>query len=272
MLPKLTAFDIQKMKKEGNKISMLTAYDFSLASIFDEAKIDMLLIGDSMGQTIYGGENTLEVTLEMSIRHSKAVARGAKNYSMIVADMPFLSFGLTIDETVANAGRLIKEGNAEAVKLEGASNTRISEIQAIVDIGIPVQGHIGLIPQSAYKIGGYKVQGKEESYFSEEELMLYAKKLEEAGCFSIILEAIPYDVAKRITENVSIPTIGIGAGPHCDGQVLVCYDMLGLTSGHKPKFVKQYTNLKEEIIKAVKLYTKEVKDGSYPSMEFSYKR
>ena len=269
-MPKLTAFDIQKMKKEGKKISMLTAYDFSLASIFDEAKIDMILIGDTMGQVVYGAPNTLEVTLEMIIRHSKAVARAAKNHSLSIADMPFLSFGLTVEETVANAGRLIKEGNAEAVKLEGSSSQRIKEIQSIVDIGIPVQGHIGLIPQSAYKLGGFKVQGKPESYFTEEELLQAAKKLEEAGCFSLILEAIPYKVAKKITETVNMPTIGIGAGPHCDGQVLVCYDMLGCTTGHKPKFVKQYADLHKVILEAVEKYSKEVKDGSYPTLDFSY--
>ncbi len=269
-MPKLTAFDIQKMKQEGKKITMLTAYDYSLASIFDEAKIDILLIGDSMGQAIYGASTTLEVTLNMTIRHTQAVARGAVNYSLIIADMPFLSFGLTVDETVANAGRLIKEGHAEAVKLEGSSDNRIKEIEAMVDIGIPVQGHIGLIPQSAYKLGGYKVQGKNESYFSEEQLLSDAKRLEDAGCFSIILEAIPLDVAKKITESISIPAIGIGAGPNCDGQVLVCYDMLGCTTGHKPKFVKQYIDLHQIILDAVNKYAKEVKDGSFPSLEYSY--
>ena len=270
-MPKLTAFDIQKMKKEGKKISMLTAYDVSLASIFDEAKIDMLLIGDTMGQVIYGAHSTHEVSLDMIIRHSVAVSSGAKTHSLIVADMPFLSFGLTVEETVANAGRLIKEGNAEAVKLEGSSDQRLEEIKSIVDIGIPVQGHIGLIPQSAYKLGGYKVQGKPESYFKEEELLEAAQKLENAGCFSLILEAIPYKVAKKITEEVSIPTIGIGAGPHCDGQVLVCYDMLGCTTmDRKPKFVKEYANLRKIIFEAVQKYSKEVKDGSYPTLEYSY--
>ncbi|MHA1630728.1 MAG: 3-methyl-2-oxobutanoate hydroxymethyltransferase [Candidatus Heimdallarchaeota archaeon] len=271
-MPKLTAFDIQKMKNTSEKITMLTAYDYNLASIFDEAKIEMLLVGDSMGQVIYGGETTLEVTLEMSIRHTRAVALGAKNYSMVIADMPFLSYGLTIEETVANAGRLVKEGKAEGVKLEGASPTRLKEIQAIVDIGIPVQGHIGLIPQSANKLGGYKVQGKEGSYFTENELLDFAQKLEKAGCFSIILEAIPRDVAAKITSAVAIPTIGIGAGPACDGQVLVCYDMLGCSTGFKPKFVKKYANLREIILEASKKYAQEVKEGVYPSKEYSYER
>ncbi|NHJ03644.1 MAG: 3-methyl-2-oxobutanoate hydroxymethyltransferase [Candidatus Heimdallarchaeota archaeon] len=271
-MPKITSFDILKMKKDGKKITMLTAYDYSLASIFDEAQIDMLLIGDSMGQAVYGGQTTLEVTIDMTIRHTQAVARAAKTYSMVVADMPFLSFGLTVEETVANAGKIVKEGSAEAVKLEGASEKRIREIESIVDIGIPVQGHIGLIPQSAHKLGGYKVQGKEESFYNEEQLFAAAKKLEKAGCFSLILEAIPQEVAKEITKSIKIPTIGIGAGPHCDGQVLVCYDMLGCTTGHKPKFVKQYANLRNVIMEAVKQYSKEVKDGSYPSLEFSYER
>jgi len=271
-MPKLTAFDIQKLKNKGKKITMLTAYDYTLATIFDEANIDILLVGDTMGQAIYGADTTLEVTLEMSIRHCQAVSRGAKNYSLVIGDMPFLSYGITIDETVANAGKLIKHGKAEAIKLEGASETRIREIKALVDIGIPVQGHIGLIPQSAHKLGGYKVQGKSESYFKEDELIQSAKNLEDAGCFSIILEAIPHDVAKKITEEVKIPTIGIGAGPNCDGQVLVCYDMLGCTIGRKPKFVKTYANLREEIIKAVKKYADEVEDGSFPSLDYSYER
>jgi len=271
-MTRLTSFDIKNMKKSGQKISMLTAYDYSLASIFDEAKIDILLIGDSIGQAVYGAPNTLEVTLETIIRHSQAVSRAVRKHSMIIADMPFLSFGLTIDETTANAGKLITEGHAEAVKLEGASDTRVAEIKAIIDIGIPVQGHIGLLPQSAYKLGGYKVQGKDSSYYPAEELLDAAIRLEDAGCFSIILEAIPQDVADNITNNLKIPTIGIGAGPHCDGQVLVCYDMLGFTKDQKPKFVKQYADVRKVILDAVKQYSKEVKKGIYPSLEYSYER
>ena len=269
---RLTSFDIKNMKKSDKKISMLTAYDYSLASIFDEAKIDILLIGDSIGQAVYGAPNTLEVTLETIIRHSQAVARAVKKHSMIIADMPFLSYGLTIDETVANAGRLMTEGHAEAVKLEGASETRVKEVMAMVDIGIPVQGHIGLLPQSAHKLGGYKVQGKQSSFYPAEELLDAAIRLEDAGCFSIILEAIPHEVAENITETMKIPTIGIGAGPCCDGQVLVCYDMLGFSDNHKPKFVKQYANVRKVILDAVKQYSKEVKNGTYPSLEYSYER
>ncbi|MBN1328004.1 MAG: 3-methyl-2-oxobutanoate hydroxymethyltransferase [Candidatus Heimdallarchaeota archaeon] len=271
-MPKLTAFDIQKMKKAGKKISMLTAYDSSMASIFDEAQIDIILIGDSIGQVIYGAQNTLEVTLEMTLRHTQAVARGATNYSLIIADMPFLSFGLTIDETVANAGKLVSEGHAEAVKLEGASETRLAEIKAITDIGIPVQGHIGLLPQSANKLGGYKVQGRLESFYTEEELLESARKLEKAGCFSIILEAIPHEVAKKITEAINIPTIGIGAGPDCNGQVLVSYDMLGFKTIRKPKFVKFYADLHQIILEAAKKYSQEVKEGIFPTLEYSYEK
>ncbi|NHJ85287.1 MAG: 3-methyl-2-oxobutanoate hydroxymethyltransferase [Asgard group archaeon] len=271
-MAKLTSFDILKKKKTGNRITMLTAYDYCMAKIFDEAKIDILLVGDSMGQVVYGADTTLEVTLDMTIQHCQAVSRGAKEYSMVMADMPFLSFGLTVDETVANAGKLVKQGHAEAVKLEGASETRISEIKAIVDIGIPVQGHIGLIPQSAYKLGGYKVQGKPQSFYSEDELLRQAKRLEEAGCFSIILESIPHDIAEKITNMLKIPTIGIGAGVNCDGQVLVCYDMLGCTIGHKAKFVKTYANIYDIILDAAKKYAKDVEEKSYPSLEYSYER
>ncbi|TFF84722.1 3-methyl-2-oxobutanoate hydroxymethyltransferase, partial [Candidatus Heimdallarchaeota archaeon] len=205
---KKTAFDIRKMKRSDEKITMLTAYDSFFAAVFDKTEIDMLLVGDSMGTVIYGSKDTLNVTLEMLINHSQAVSRGAKENALVVADMPFLSFGVSMEETIKNAGRLIREGHAEAVKMEGASPRRLMEIQSIIDIGIPVQGHIGLLPQSALKIGGYKVQGKKKSFWSEEDLISAAKKIEAVGCFSIILEAIPYKVAKKITEEISIPTIG----------------------------------------------------------------
>lgn len=269
-MPKLTAFDIQKMKGSENKISMLTAYDFGLASIFDEAKIDMLLVGDTMGMVFYGKPNTLEVTLDMTIMHCRAVAEGAKNHSLVVGDLPFLTFGVSIDKTVENAGLVMKKGKAEAVKLEGASDNRIEEIEAIIDAGIPVQGHIGLLPQSAFKTGGYKVQGKKGSFWDENDLIDSAKKLEKAGCFSLVLEAIPQTLSKKITEQLKIPTIGIGAGIHCDGQVLVSYDMLGYLRGHKPKFVKQYASLHGIILQAAKEYHKEVQKGTFPTIEYSY--
>lgn len=269
-MTKLTVMDILNRKQSNEKITSLTAYDYCLASIFDEVGIDIILVGDSMGTVVYGQPNTLEVTLEMTIKHCQAVARGAKNHSLIVGDMPFASFGISVEETIRNATRIIKEGRAEAVKLEGASPTRIEEIKAIIDIGIPVQGHIGLLPQQAHKVGGYKVQGKPGAFWSEEQLLAAAHQLEDAGCFSIILEAIPHQVAKKITQETKVPTIGIGAGPDCDGQVLVCYDMLGLFPGRKPKFVKYYTKLHEVISSAIKSYIAEVKKGDYPSLEYSY--
>jgi 3-methyl-2-oxobutanoate hydroxymethyltransferase len=271
-MTKLTAYDIKKMKNNESKITMLTAYDYGMASILDEVGIDMILVGDSMANVFYGQDNTLEVTLDMVINHCQAVAKGAKKHSMVIADMPFGSFGVTFEKTVENAIRIVKQGGAEAVKLEGASQKRLGEIMEIIDVGIPVQGHIGLVPQSANKLGGYKVQGKEGSYFTENELIGQAKNLETVGCFSIILEAITEDVAKKITDSISIPTIGIGAGLHCDGQVLVCYDMLGYLAGYKPKFVKQYATLRDTITEAVKQYADEVKKSKFPSVEYSYHR
>lgn len=269
-MTKLTAFDIQKMKGKGHKITMLTAYDYGMASIFDQAGIDMILVGDTMGQVFYGKSTTLEVTLDMTIRHCEAVAQGATTHSLIIGDMPFMTFGVSVEKTVENAGRIVKEGKAEAVKLEGASDTRIEEIKAIIDAGIPVQGHIGLLPQSTFKLGGYKVQGKTESFWNEEQIISYAKNLEKAGVFSIILEVIPYELAKKITKSVEIPIIGIGAGSACDGQVLVCYDMLGYLPGHKPKFVKEYSNLREIILNAAISYKNDVIAGKYPDKEHSY--
>jgi len=264
-----TALDIRNMKGK-EKITMLTAYDYGLAKIMDEAKIDMILVGDSMGMVVYGQKNTLSVTLEMEIMHCKAVSAGVKTHSLVIGDMPFLSCGQSIEKTVKNAGRIVKEGKAHAVKLEGASDTRIQEIEAIIDIGIPVQGHIGLLPQSSEKIGGYKVQGKKNSFWSEKEIIESAQKLEEAGCFSIVLEAIPYKAAAKVTESINIPTIGIGAGKHCDGQVLVCYDMLDYIPGRKPKFVKTFSSLHEIITDAVQEYSEEIKRGLFPTKEYSY--
>ncbi|MEA2070227.1 MAG: 3-methyl-2-oxobutanoate hydroxymethyltransferase [Asgard group archaeon] len=262
--------DIQQLKKQGKKITALTAYDYGLAKILDNALIDIILVGDSMGNVFYGKQTTLEVSMDMVIHHTQAVATGAKNYSMVIADMPFGSFGISKDQTVANAVKLMKIGHAEAVKLEGASKQRLTEIKAIIDVGIPVLGHIGLLPQSLHKIGGYRVQGKETSFYDETELIKEAEALQKAGCFAIILEAMKAETAKKITKKIDIPTIGIGAGNACDGQILVSYDMLGYLSGHKPKFVKQYAHLQETIKSAIEKYIKEVKDGSFPSKEYSY--
>ncbi|MHA1513724.1 MAG: 3-methyl-2-oxobutanoate hydroxymethyltransferase [Candidatus Hodarchaeales archaeon] len=267
-MAKITAIDIVNMKKKGEIITMLTAYDFVLSSILDEAKTDILLVGDTMGMVVYGHSTTLPVTLEESIRHTQAVAKGAKSYSMVVGDMPFGTFQVSKEESIRNAIKLVKIGQAEAIKLEGGIE-RLKSIKGILDAGIPVMGHLGLTPQSYHKFGGFKVQGRteEEANFLIEE----AKALEETGIFSLVLEAIPWEVSKQITESISIPTIGIGAGPHCDGQVLVTYDMLGYFD-FKAKFVKRYVNLKEQILNAVDKYNQEVRTGEFPDLSYSYEK
>ncbi|MCK5581898.1 MAG: 3-methyl-2-oxobutanoate hydroxymethyltransferase [Candidatus Omnitrophica bacterium] len=266
-MAKKTAIDIVNMKQKGEIITMLTAYDFVMASILDEAGTDMLLVGDTMGMVVYGNPTTLSVTLEDSIRHTQAVARGAKS-AMIIGDMPFGTFQVSKEEAVRNAIKLVKVGNAEAIKLEGGSEF-LGVVEGILDAGIPVMGHLGLTPQSYHKFGGFKVQGKtdEEAKIMIEE----SKALEEAGIFSLVLEAIPWEVAKEITEAISVPTIGIGAGPYCDGQVLVTYDMLGYFD-FKAKFVKRYVNVKEQILTAVKEYNKEVRNKVFPDLSYSYKK
>ena len=263
---KITVRDFQTMKDDGEKITMISAYTYPIAKIIDEMGIDSILVGDSLGMTILGHENTLDVTVEDSIRHSQAVSRGAKR-SLVIGDMPFLSYGITDKETVRNAGRLVKEGKCEAVKLEGGRE-RVEEIRDIKGIGIPVLGHLGLTPTYVNAFGGFKVQGR--SVEAEEQLIKDAKLLEETGVFAIVLESIPWKLGKVISQTLSIPTIGIGAGQFCDGQVLVIDDIIGLTTNIKPKFVKQYVNVREIISKAVKEYKREVKELRYPSDEFRY--
>ena len=266
-MAKITAIDIVKKKEKGEIITMLTAYDYVISSILDEAGTDILLVGDTMGMVVYGHPTTLPVTLEESIRHTQAVARGAKS-SLVVGDMPFGTFQVSKEESIRNAIKLVKVGQAEAIKLEGGTE-RLKSIRGILDAGIPVMGHLGLTPQSYHKFGGFKVQGRtdEEAKFLVEE----AKALEETGIFSLVLEAIPWEVAKMVTEAISIPTIGIGAGPYCDGQVLVTYDMLGYFD-FKAKFVKRYVNLKEQILDAVGKYNQEVRDGVFPDISYSYEQ
>ncbi len=264
-MKKKTVLDILEMKKNGEKITMLTAYDYVLGSILDEAGTDMLLVGDTMGMVVHGYSTTLPVTLEDSIRHTQAVARGVKS-AMVVGDLPFGTFQVSAEEAIRNAIKLVKIGNAEAIKLEGGSE-RASAVKGILDSGIPVMGHLGLTPQSVHRFGGFKVQGKNEE--TARFLLEESKKLEEAGIFSLVLEAIPWKVAKRISETLSIPTIGIGAGPYCDGQVLVTYDMLGYFD-FKAKFVKRYLQLKEQILNAVEEYNKEVRQGIFPDLSYSY--
>ncbi|MHA2363480.1 MAG: 3-methyl-2-oxobutanoate hydroxymethyltransferase [Candidatus Hodarchaeales archaeon] len=266
MMQKVTTTKIAQ-SKNIEPFTMLTAYDYLTAKIFDQAGIDILLIGDSMGNVVYGYNSTIPVTLEQMIYHCQAVSNGAKTHSLIVGDMPFLTFGVKSEKTVENAGRLIKEGGAEAIKLEGGT-ARVEETKACIDVGIPVMGHIGLTPQSIHKFGGHKVQGRTADM--AEYLIQEAHALVEAGVFSIVLEAVPWQVSKVITEQIPIPTIGIGAGPYCDGQVLVWPDALGLFDDFIPKFVKRFANLKENIIQAVDQYKTEVKNHDFPSLKHSY--
>ncbi|OLS19405.1 MAG: 3-methyl-2-oxobutanoate hydroxymethyltransferase [Candidatus Heimdallarchaeota archaeon LC_3] len=263
---KITSRDIISFKN-SKKISMLTAYDYQFARILDDAKIDILLVGDSLGMVMYGETSTLPVTLEQAIMHTKAVSKGATNHSLVVGDMPFLTFGVSKEETIRNAGRFIKEGRAEAIKLEGGFS-RVEEVHALKDIGIPVMGHLGLTPQSFHDLGGYKVQGKSVEIANK--IIKEALALEEAGVFSIVLEAIPWQLSKVITNKIQIPTIGIGAGLFCDGQVLVTHDMLGLTPSPHPRFVKQYVNLEKQIQDAVNLFKIDIENGKYPSSEHQY--
>ncbi|HDN78892.1 MAG TPA: 3-methyl-2-oxobutanoate hydroxymethyltransferase [Chloroflexi bacterium] len=263
---KVTILDLQAKKRKGERITMLTAYDYPTALLVDRAGIDMILVGDSLAMVVLGHENTLAVTMDEMIHHCKAVSRGAKT-PFLVGDMPFMSYQVSKTQAVANAGRFLKEGGMDAVKLEGGQEMA-ETIKAIVDAGIPVMGHIGLTPQSISKLGGYRVQGRDIK--AALKLIDDALALEEAGCFSIILEAIPDRVAKLITERVSIPTIGIGAGPHCDGQVLVIHDMVGLFDRFTPKFVKKYTNINVEILKALQGFKEDVEKGIFPGPEHSY--
>jgi len=254
----------KRLNKE--KISMLTSYDYSTAAMVDEAGIDMILVGDSLGMVVLGYENTLSVTMDDMIHHTKAVVRATKN-CMVVGDMPFLSYHVSKKEAIRNAGRFIQEAGAQSVKLEGGLE-RVDTIKAILDAQIPVMGHIGLTPQSVNQFGGFKVQGKDLE--TAKKLIHDAKALDEAGVFSIVLECVPTELARRISEEVSVPTIGIGAGPYCDGQVLVINDMLGMFTGHIPKFVKKFANLQPLILEALRAYKKEVEEGTFPGEEHGF--
>ncbi len=266
-MPKTTILDIYKKKAEGKKITMLTAYDYPTAQIVDQAGIDMILVGDSLGNVVQGVANTLPVTMDEMIYHTKMVSRATQS-SMVVGDMPFLSYQADKAEAVRNAGRFLKEAGAEAVKLEGGSQMA-DTIRSIVDAGIPVVAHIGLTPQYLHMLGGFKVQGKNEA--AREKILADARAVQDAGAFSVVLEAMPASLAKEIHQLIHIPTIGIGAGPDCDGQVLVIHDLLGLFDRFTPKFVKKYANLKEQALKAVKEYKQDVEAGSFPSEEHSFK-
>jgi 3-methyl-2-oxobutanoate hydroxymethyltransferase len=266
-VPKITILDIYKKKAEGKKITMLTAYDYPTAQIVDQAGIDMILVGDSLGMVVQGVSSTLPVTMDEMIYHTKIVSRAASS-AMVIGDMPFLSYQTSQEDAVRNAGRFLKEAGAEAVKLEGG--TQMAEvIRAIVNAGIPVVAHIGLTPQYLHMLGGFKVQGKDEA--AREKILADARAVQDAGAFSIVLEAMPVSLAKDIHEMLHIPTIGIGAGPDCDGQVLVIHDLLGLFDRFTPKFVKQYVKLKDLALKAVKEYKQDVETGTFPSEEHSFK-
>ena len=264
---KNTTATFKKAKEEKQKITMLTAYDYSFAKLMDEAGINSILVGDSVGMVCLGYEDTLPVTMEDMIHHTKAVARGAKN-ALVVADMPFMSYQTSVYDAVVNAGRLIKEGGAQAVKLEGGFEVT-EQIKAIVDASIPVVAHIGLTPQSVNAFGGFKVQGKSEA--AAQKLLDEARAVEKAGAFAVVMECVPAKLAAKITEELSIPTIGIGAGAGCDGQVLVYQDMLGLFSDFTPKFVKQFAKVGEIVKGAFEGYIREVQEGTFPAQEHTFK-
>ncbi len=263
---KLTIPDILQMKKEGKKIAMLTAYDFPLASFADKADIDIILVGDSLGMVVLGYENTIPVTMEEMLHHTKAVKR-ALRHALLVGDMPYMSFHKSPDDAVSNAGRFIKEAGCDAVKVEYYPGV-MAITEAIVKAGIPVMGHIGLTPQTVTQLGGFKVQGRESK--TAQALVESAVAFENAGCFSIVLECVPDKVAQIITNKLKIPAIGIGAGPYCDGQVLVTHDMLGLFERFLPKFAKQYVNLAPQIIAAMKKFKEEVESGVFPDEAHSF--
>lgn len=265
-MARVTTATIRGKKAKKEKITMLTAYDYGMATLVDQAGIDMILVGDSVGNVQLGYENTLAVTMDDMVHHTKAVVKGAKN-AMVVGDMPFMSYHVSIEEAVRNAGRLIQEGGAQAVKLEGGEE-RLPVINAILNAEIPIVGHIGLTPQSVNQFGGFKVQGKDLE--TARKLIQDAKLLEQAGVFAIVLEGVPAALAAKITQAANIPTIGIGAGKDCDGQVLVINDMLGISQGHIPKFVRRFTDLAPMIMGALQDYKKEVEAGAFPGPEHIY--
>ncbi len=264
---KNTVLTFQQAKKEGTRLSMLTAYDYSTAKLVDAAGINSILVGDSLGNTILGYEDTLSVTMEDMIHHTAAVARGAKN-ALVIGDMPFMSYQASVYDAVVNAGRLMKEGRAQAVKLEGGASV-CEQIKAIVGASIPVCAHLGLTPQSINAFGGFKVQGKGEK--EAQQILDDARRVQEAGAFAVVLEGIPALLAQKITDSLDIPTIGIGAGAGCDGQVLVYQDMLGMFTDFKPKFVKHFANVGEVMTEAFKTFDQEVKEGVFPAQEHTYK-
>lgn len=264
---KITTLTLQEMKRVGKKIVCLTAYDALIGRILDESGIDLILVGDSLGNIVQGNETTLPVTLEETIYHTKAVVNGAKS-PFIVADMPFMSYQVSADEAFRNAGRIMKETGCEAIKLEGGNKVVIKAVERMNEAGIPAMGHLGLTPQSIQRFGTYRARGKDPR--EAEQIYEQAHLLEDAGAFAIVLEKIPAELAKKITDSLKIPTIGIGAGPYCDGQILVYTDMLGLTVDFSPRFVRRYAFLYEEIKSSISQYISDVRDQSFPNEEESY--
>lgn len=265
-MSKVTVPEIRARKQRGQKIAVLTAYDATIARLLDVGGADVLLVGDSLGMVVQGRENTLPVTLEEICYHGRAVARGTRR-AHIVGDMPFMSFQPSPLHALESAGRMMKDGAFEAVKLEGGERY-VEHVRALVGAGIPVMGHLGLLPQSVHTMGGFRVQGRDD--VSAERLIRDARMLEDAGAYAVVLEGIPAELARRITEAVAIPTIGIGAGPHCDGQVLVCYDFLGMYSEVRPKFVKRFAELGDAVVEATQRYVAEVQSSAFPSAEHSF--
>jgi 3-methyl-2-oxobutanoate hydroxymethyltransferase len=263
----VTVMDLQRFKTERRRFAMLTAYDYPTARLAEEAGIPVLLVGDSLGNVVLGHPTTLSVTLDDILHHARAVARGASN-ALLVGDLPFMSYQPSLERAIESAGRLLQEGGMHAVKLEGAGPS-LEVVRRLTQIGIPVMGHLGLTPQSVHALGGFRVQAKTAD--AAERLLQDACELEKAGAFSLVLEAVPAEVAAQVTAALRIPTIGIGAGPHCDGQVLVVHDLLGLTWGRTPRFVKRYADLGSQAIEAMRAFAREVSEGTFPGPEHSYR-
>jgi len=263
---KLTVPAIRARKNAGPKISAVTAYDATMARLLDEAGVDVILVGDSLGMVVQGLPNTLPVTVDEVCYHARAVARAIRR-AHLVGDLPFMSYQASIEQALVSSGRLLKEGGCEAVKLEGGE-ALADTVRAIVRAGIPVMGHVGLTPQSVHAMGGFRVQGKGEDAAAR--IVADARAIEQAGAYSLVIEGVPADLAHRITDAVSIPTIGIGAGPECDGQVLVCYDLLGMVRDLKPKFVKRYAELGDAVVDATRAFVEEVRSGAFPAAEHSF--
>jgi 3-methyl-2-oxobutanoate hydroxymethyltransferase len=263
----VTIPSLQAKKARREKIVALTAYDFPTAKIADEAGVDLILVGDSLGMVVLGYPNTIPVTMDEMIHHTKAVTRAARR-ALVIGDMPYFSFHQSADDSIANASRFLKEAGAKGVKIEGASKKRLKLIEAMVEAEIPVMGHVGLTPQSIHHLGQFKVRGAVSA--EAKRILDEAQNVEKSGAFAVILECIPEDLARIVTKKLNVPTIGIGAGPHCDGQVLVFHDMVGLSNGYNPKFVKRYADLGTTIMQAVKKYSEEVRQGLFPDEMHSY--